>query len=202
MATRKEKSEAVHQQILEAANLRFQQYGFNKTTMAEIAKDCDMSAANLYRYFKNKMDIVAQLAQQCMAEGEEKLRLIIDDQQRSASVRLMEYALCQLQHHYDEFVQRPKLNELVEIVCQQHQHLVEKKIAGELTHLAQLIQQGVEQGEFQSQNIAEDAEALHSALTIVGTPFFVPMFPLSELERKAEHLVRLILQGLKKRPKG
>ncbi len=199
MATRKEKSEAVHQQILEAANLRFQQYGFNKTTMAEIAKDCDMSAANLYRYFKNKMDIVAQLAQQCMAEGEEKLRLIIDDQQRSARVRLMEYALCQLQHHYDEFEQRPKLNELVEIVCQQHQHLVEKKIAGEITHLEQLIRQGVEQGEFQSQNIAEDAEALHSALTIVGTPFFVPMFPFSELERKAEHLVRLILQGLKKR---
>ncbi|MCF6219282.1 MAG: TetR/AcrR family transcriptional regulator [Gammaproteobacteria bacterium] len=199
MATRKKNSEAVHQQILEAANLRFQQYGFNKTTMAEIANDCDMSAANLYRYFKNKMDIVAHLAQRCMGEGEAKLQPIVNNKQRSASERLKAFALCQLQHHYDEFEQRPKLNELVDIVCQQHHYLVEKKISGEIAQLAQLIQQGVEQGEFESNDVAEDAEALHSALTLVSTPFFVPMFPRAELERKAQQLVRLILQGLKKR---
>ncbi|NOQ82264.1 MAG: TetR family transcriptional regulator, partial [Methylophaga sp.] len=35
-------------QILSATEIRFSQYGYNKTTMAEIAKDCGMSAANLY----------------------------------------------------------------------------------------------------------------------------------------------------------
>ncbi|MDH3693378.1 MAG: TetR/AcrR family transcriptional regulator, partial [Gammaproteobacteria bacterium] len=37
-------SENVRERILEAANVRFQQYGYNKTTMAEIAGDCKMSA--------------------------------------------------------------------------------------------------------------------------------------------------------------
>ena len=45
--------------IIDAAIRRFSEYGYNKTTMAEIAEDAAMSAANLYRYFKNKQDIAA-----------------------------------------------------------------------------------------------------------------------------------------------
>ena len=37
----------IKNQILDAAFARFGQYGLGKTTMAEIAKDCDMSAALL-----------------------------------------------------------------------------------------------------------------------------------------------------------
>ncbi len=40
--------------ILDAAEVRFADYGYNKTTMAEIAADCSMSVGNLYRHFKNK----------------------------------------------------------------------------------------------------------------------------------------------------
>jgi len=196
---RKKHHEEICEQVLNAANLRFQQYGYNKTTMAEIAQDCDMSAANLYRHFKNKMDIVAQLATQCLNEGSRKLLHIVNQKQRSASMRLREFALCQLQHHYDEFIQRPKLNELVDIVCQQHQYLVKEKMETEIEMLTRLITQGIQQQEFSSDNITHDAEALHSALTIVSTPFFIPIFPIEELERKIEHLIQLILRGLQKR---
>ena len=34
--------------ILEAASDRFLHYGYGKTTMSEIAKDCNMSTGNLY----------------------------------------------------------------------------------------------------------------------------------------------------------
>jgi AcrR family transcriptional regulator len=34
--------------------LRFGWYGFGKNTMAEIAKDCEVSSGNLYCYFKIK----------------------------------------------------------------------------------------------------------------------------------------------------
>lgn len=197
---KKRTNEAICEQILKAANLRFQVYGFNKTTMVEIAKDCDMSAANLYRHFKNKMDIVAQLAKQCMGEGYKKLLIIVNDSQRSARTRLLEFALCQLQHHYDEHIQRPKLNELVDIVCQQHQHIVENKIRGEIEMLVIIISQGIQQGELQSDNVAQDAEAFHSALTLVSTPFFIPLFSFEELKRKAKILIELMLKGLNKHP--
>ncbi|HTJ78083.1 MAG TPA: TetR/AcrR family transcriptional regulator [Rariglobus sp.] len=43
--------------ILCAARKRFQQFGYTKTSMQEIAADCGMSAANLYRFYEGKLDI-------------------------------------------------------------------------------------------------------------------------------------------------
>ena len=45
------------EQILHAAMDRIKHYGYGKTTMAEIARDCDMSAGNIYRFFASKIDI-------------------------------------------------------------------------------------------------------------------------------------------------
>ena len=50
-------TETISDTILAAAMRRFEQFGYSKTTMAEIAADCDMSAANIYRYFENKLEI-------------------------------------------------------------------------------------------------------------------------------------------------
>jgi len=43
--------------IVAAARARFQRYGYAKTSMQEIATDCGMSAANLYRYYDGKLAI-------------------------------------------------------------------------------------------------------------------------------------------------
>jgi len=80
-------------QILDAAQLRFSKYGFGKTTMAEIAKDCNMSAANLYRFFENKHDIGANLSCQCLENQLLNLNQIVDQNSKSAAARLEEFAL-------------------------------------------------------------------------------------------------------------
>ena len=43
--------------ITAAARSRFQRFGYAKTSMQEIAADCGMSAANLYRYYDGKLAI-------------------------------------------------------------------------------------------------------------------------------------------------
>jgi len=192
-------TEQIREQILEAANERFQVYGFNKTTMAEIAEDCGMSPANLYRYFRNKMDIVAHLAEQCMGEERRRMQQIVDDESRSASVRLRELVFVQLHHQYEQYAQRPKMNELVDVVCREHQEIVDDKIAAKLAMLAALLEQGNRQGEFAVADPQQTADAILSATVVYGTPFFIPMFPLAELERKAENSVQLILRGILKR---
>ena len=48
-------------QIILAAKERFLHYGYPKTTMAEVAADCNMSPGNLYRYFKGKLDIAIEI---------------------------------------------------------------------------------------------------------------------------------------------
>ena len=41
---------------------RIKHYGYGKTTMAEIAADCDMSPGNIYRFFEAKIDIAEAMA--------------------------------------------------------------------------------------------------------------------------------------------
>ena len=51
--------------ILEVARRRFSHYGYDKTTMAEIAEDAGMAVGTLYLFFKNKQDIVMAFGESC-----------------------------------------------------------------------------------------------------------------------------------------
>ncbi len=70
-------TDEVREKILAAAEKRFRSYGFGKTTMAEIAGDIDMSTANLYRYYENKLAIGTAMAGKCFCEREEFLKEIV-----------------------------------------------------------------------------------------------------------------------------
>ena len=50
-------------QILEAAQMRFALYGFEKTTMKEIAGDLNMSKGSLYYYFPDKKNLFKAIVQ-------------------------------------------------------------------------------------------------------------------------------------------
>ena len=70
-------TEEISTRILDAAEARFRTYGFGKTTMAEIASDIDMSTANLYRYYENKLAIGAAMAGRCFCSREEVLNEVV-----------------------------------------------------------------------------------------------------------------------------
>ena len=50
-------------QILDAAERRFSQAGFHRTTMQDVAAEAGMSPGNLYRYFPSKDALVAGLCE-------------------------------------------------------------------------------------------------------------------------------------------
>ena len=115
-------------QILDAAQSRFQQYGYGKTTMAEIAKDSDMSAANLYRYFKNKQDIAAACASRCMCEHQDIMRELVRQSRGSTSDTLRAYVVEGLKATHEMFIEQPKINELVEFIASERQDVVLEKM--------------------------------------------------------------------------
>lgn len=55
-------STARHTAVLDAASAMFLRYGFQRTTMDDIAKECGVSRPALYLLFKNKTDIFQALA--------------------------------------------------------------------------------------------------------------------------------------------
>jgi AcrR family transcriptional regulator len=186
----------IHTQILEAAEARFNQYGYNKTTMAEIACDCDMSAANLYRYFKNKLDIGAAISQQCLDEKEQLLAAVVHDGSLTASEKLEAFVLKVLHYTYNHFDVSPKLSELVEAMSDQRPDMVAKHSGSKLKLLSDLVEQGQKSGEFQLENVDEAAEAIQTAILLFYYPLTLKMYPLEVLELKAINLCRLLLAGL------
>src|SRR5438105_9742905 len=60
----------VRERILTTAERLFREIGYQKTTVADIAKDLRMSPANVYRFFDTKKAINAGVARALMGEVE------------------------------------------------------------------------------------------------------------------------------------
>jgi len=186
----------VREQILAAAFERFVRFGYNKTTMAEIAGDCDMSAANIYRYFDNKLDIGAQLASQCLAQLVALQRDIVARKAASASQRLRELVLATLRYTHDQWLETPLVNELVTALCGERMDIVETHKQEERAVIVALLEEGNASGEFRVGDPQDTAAALQTAMTLFSMPLLMPAYPRAVFEQKAESLVRLLLSGL------
>lgn len=190
--------EEIQQRILHAAEERFQQYGYNKTTMAEIAGDCDMSAANLYRYFENKLAIGAALACNCLNKDIDNLKNIVLDKQLSPVDKLEKYVLATLDFTHRQWSETPRLNEMVTAICHERTDIVDQHVQNKQALLITLLREGNQQGSFEVADPEVTAEAILTATTLFDVPLLMPLFSREAFERKAKNLVSLVLNGLLK----
>lgn len=189
----------IRTQILDAAETRFRTYGFGKTTMAEIAHDVDMSTANLYRFYENKLDIGSAMAIRCFIERESYLTSVLQQDCLSAAERFETFVLEMLRYMHGQFSQEPKISELVDVIVTKRPDLVQEQIASDNRMINIVLAMGVESGEFVVSNINEVSKYVRAAIVKFSSPFFMAMYPIEELEETAKGVVGLILNGLIKR---
>ena len=192
-------TEEISIQILDAAEARFRTYGFGKTTMAEIASDIDMSTANLYRYFENKVAIGSAMAGRCFCERERILSEIVSREGISESERLQVFILGMLGYMHAQFSNEPKISELVDVMVQKRPDLIQQKVESDKQFIKTILQQGIERKEFDVKDADEMASYVQAAIVKFSSPFFIAMFPIEELEKLAKGVVALILNGLVKK---
>ena len=191
-------TEEISTQILDAAEARFRSYGFGKTTMAEIASDIDMSTANLYRYFENKLAIGSAMAGRCFNEREIVLNEIVSRPGINESERMEIFVLGMLDYMHGQFSNEPKISELVDVIVKKRPDLVQHQIDGDKQLIKTILQQGKDRNEFDIDDTDEMASYVQAAIVKFSSPFFIAMFPIEELERLAKGVVVLILNGLVK----
>jgi len=192
------KSDLKRNEIIETAERRFLDIGYNKTTMAEIADDLSMSAANLYRFFKSKQDIAAACAERCLGERGEGLSEIVTQQELTAGEKLLAFVLEDIRYTHER-ESEPKVNELIAIVTREHKEIVLSKVDSLCDLIAEIIEQGNASGEFGVTDVRKTARAIHSSLTLFELPLFLPLFTKEEFEKMAKNLVELLLMGINKR---
>jgi AcrR family transcriptional regulator len=136
------------EKILVVAERLFRQMGYQKTTVADIAKELRMSPANVYRFFDSKKSIHEGVARTLMGEVEEAAQSIAN-RPGPAAPRLRELMKTIHRMNSERYVGDSKLHEMVEIameesweVCVAHMELITETIGG-------VIAQGVATGEFE-----------------------------------------------------
>ena len=188
----------IRSQIAEAAHTRFRHYGYGKTTMAEIASDTGMSAANLYRYFKNKQDIIAECANRSMCERLDRLRVAIRKPELSAIERLKAYVLADLTISQEMAENDEKISELVNNITLERPDMVYRKIEAENAVIEEILSHGNESGEFAIDDIASTANTIHMSLVIFNVPTFMSLYSHEEFREQAISVIELIATGLVK----
>jgi len=190
-----EPAESIRAAIIDAAEARFAEYGYTKTTLNEVASEAGMSAANLYRFFANKLDIAAGVARRLLARREAALAAAVAGES-SAAARLQAYILAALR--FDQAVQdsTPHLARMLEKLLEERKELaaLHRKARQEL--LARLIQSGMDSGELAPGDAQQIAQTLRAACILFETPMLHRQYPQAEIERLALQVVTVLLQGL------
>lgn len=185
--------------ILDAAENRYREYGYDKTTMAEIAGDIGMSAANLYRYFKNKHEIGCACAQRCMMDRIDVLKGVVEKEGMSATEKLREYAVVSFEELFHAAGQEAKLNGLVQQILAEHVDMVKMKVQAQIDLITMIIEQGVTNGEFVTSSPAKTARDIQTALVLFDVPIFMNLYSYEEFQEMVNGVIDLILSGLASR---
>jgi len=197
MSTVATTAEEIKSLILDKAVDRFIRYGFGKTTMVEIAKDCGMSAGNLYRYFESKFDIGVGVAQLYICKAEQILRDVLKRPGLSPSQRLEAFVLEKLRFMHSQIIEQPNVQDLVDYILDDRWDLVERHRDVQNSLLSEILSEGNRTGEFNVSDVVHTANAIYALTTKFRLPHFIKNVTLEGLEQEAKAGVDLMIRGIK-----
>jgi AcrR family transcriptional regulator len=140
------------ERILVVAERLFRQIGYQKTTVADIAKELRMSPANVYRFFESKKAIHEGVARGLMGEVEAAAAAIVA-KPGPATARMRELLTTVHQMNSERFVGDSKLHEMVEIAMEESWEVCLAHIELITSTIGEVIGQGIRSGEFKATDV-------------------------------------------------
>ncbi|WP_159726120.1 TetR/AcrR family transcriptional regulator [Methylosinus sp. Ce-a6] len=148
--------------IVATAERLFRLMGFQKTTVADIARELGMSPANVYRFFGAKSEINAAVARLLTGEVEAVVDAIADGP-GAAAERLLWVVETNEAMNRERYVDDRKLHDMVEAAIAEHWPIIGEHIAHIDAALERVIASGMENGEFRRGDAHLAARLVHSA---------------------------------------
>ncbi|MDA8653590.1 TetR/AcrR family transcriptional regulator [Alphaproteobacteria bacterium] len=189
-------TDPIKEKILEAARARFGHYGYPKTTIAELADDCSMSAGNIYRFFAGKIDIATEIARRETLEAMRRLEALVNCPYRTARQQLEEIIFTELRITYHLLENRPKVLELAQVVIKERPYFQLDRTRRERRLIARVLQDGIKTGEFQIESVARTAAAIQAATLKYRLGQLITDQPLEDLERELSEVLTMVVRGI------
>lgn len=192
-----QQDKTVHDKIVAAARERFAHYGYGKTTMAELASDCNMSPGNLYRYFPGKLDIAEVIVRSLFDRTLESLRAIARAPRLSAAERLKAVMHKLLEITYHDCKRTPRLYEMAQAVMRERPDFAQEYLAAHRAILAEVLAAGKTSGELSIADADKTANCLQVATAKFQYPPIWTESSLAELEAQLDSVTDVLLAGLR-----
>ena len=144
------------ERILVVAERLFRQIGYQKTTVADIAKELRMSPANVYRFFDSKKAIHEGVARGLMGDVEVEAQRIAD-RPGPAAPRLRALMKTVNRMNTERYVGDSKLHEMVAIAMEEDWEVCNAHIMLITQTMGSVIAQGMASGEFEVDDLEQTA---------------------------------------------
>ena len=183
--------------ILEIAQNLFAKFGLAKTTIDDIAKKARMGKASIYYYFKSKESIFQEVIEKEGRTLQDKI-LVAVNTEKSPQEKMQAYfvtrmvALKDLINYYSAL--RDEYLDHYSFVAKARQSFD----VFETTLIRNILQEGIQSGDFEVENAALAAEAILAALKGFEFQWTIEI-PSEQIETNINTLLKILFKGIEKR---
>jgi len=184
----------VRGRILVVAERLFREIGYQKTTVADIAKALQMSPANVYRFFESKKSINVGVARRLMGEVEQASQAIATSR-GSAAGRLRKLLTTVHEMNSARYVGDSKMHEMVACAVEENWDVCRAHIEFITGQMANVIASGVASGEFHVHDPATAAMCTCTAMV----RFFHPQLIAESANKPGptlDQMIDFVIAGL------
>jgi AcrR family transcriptional regulator len=148
--------------IVEVAERLFRQIGFQKTTVADIARELHMSPANVYRFFTAKAEINEAVCMDLLSKIEGEAEKIAASHGTAAQKIRNLFGSVETTHH-KLFMFDRKLHDLIEAAITENWAIMRRHTERMAAILEQIIANGMASGEFPAGDSALASRLVNTA---------------------------------------
>ena len=188
--------EETRERIMVKADELFRQFGFGKTTVADIAAELAMSPANIYKFFPSKEAIVQASADRNLVALTEAVHQRVAAS--GAALDRIEKVLLTIYRHTTDILRNERqVFKLMIRAYEQKWDCVGAFDKFLLQTLAKLVKEGMSTGEFKSGDALATAHLLFDCLILIRTPHLYQQEGRELNEKRIREMVRFLGRSLK-----
>ena len=184
--------------IVDTAERFFRDIGYQKTTVADIAKSLRMSPANVYRFFDSKKSINEAVLERYKREQEEAIATIADED-RPASDRLRDILATSYKLNAARFAGHARMQEMVCAAMEESWDAIIAHIERFDTVLRRVVADGIARGEFREIDPAHATGCIRVAMIRFMHPLLISQcecFP----GPSSDEMITFVLSALQSQP--
>lgn len=184
------------QLIVEKSKDLFFHYGFKKTSIGDIAKECSMSVGSMYNFFKNKEEILACCAKDCYDESLEVINPILA-KDIGSDKKLREVILAIYVSAFEKFKDTKHGFEILMAEFPGKVELDKDSYNTKVGIIKNLLEEGIKEGLFKIDDINKFTKAFLESFARYSPPMAVGM-KKKEIEDGVNAIMDIMIMAIKK----